>query len=63
MITDAAIGTAYMKKVKDAMKDRGASDDEVKEFEKGAAGFAKKIVANIKDYEFFTGESMDPEGM
>ncbi|GAB7349721.1 hypothetical protein MBLNU459_g0458t1 [Dothideomycetes sp. NU459] len=53
----------YMKKVKEAMKEKGASEDEVKEFEKGAAAFAKKIVGNFKDYEFLIGESMDPDGM
>lgn len=53
----------YMKKVKAAMKERGASDEEVTEFEKGAQGFAKKIVGNFKDYEFLIGESMDPDGM
>jgi hypothetical protein len=37
--------------------------EEVTAFEKGAAGYAKKIVANFKDYEFFTGESMNPDGM
>lgn len=45
------------------MKAKGASDDSVTEFEKGASGFAKKIVANFKDYEFLIGESMDPDGM
>jgi hypothetical protein len=53
----------YMKKVKEAMKERGASDEEVTEFEKGASGYAKKIVGNFKDYEFLIGESMDPDGM
>jgi len=53
----------YMKKVKDAMKEKGASEDEIKEFEKGAQTFAKKIVANFKDYEFLIGDSMDPDGM
>jgi hypothetical protein len=53
----------YMKKVKQAMKDSGADDAAVTEFEKGASGYAKKIVANFKDYEFFIGESMDPDGM
>ncbi|EON62239.1 translationally-controlled tumor protein [Coniosporium apollinis CBS 100218] len=53
----------YMKKVKEAMKEKGASDDEIKDFEKGASGYAKKIVANFKDYEFLIGESMDPDGM
>jgi hypothetical protein len=37
--------------------------DRVAAFEKGAAAFAKKIVANFGDYEFYTGESMDPDGM
>ncbi|KAF2086383.1 microtubule/calcium-binding protein [Saccharata proteae CBS 121410] len=53
----------YMKKVKDAMKEKGASDEQIKDFEKGASGYAKKIVANFKDYEFLIGESMDPDGM
>ncbi|PNS15153.1 hypothetical protein CAC42_8154 [Sphaceloma murrayae] len=52
----------YMKKVKDAMKTRGASEEEIKTFETGASAFAKKIVANFKDYEFLIGESMDPDG-
>lgn len=53
----------YMKKVKEHMKTNGASDDEVKEFETGASAFAKKVVGSFKDWEFFTGESMDPDGM
>lgn len=52
-----------MKAVKAKMSERGASEDEVKEFEKGAQGYAKKIVGNFKDYEFLIGESMDPDGM
>lgn len=52
-----------MKKVKEALKEKGASDDEVKEFETGAQAFAKKIINNFKDYEFLIGESMDPDGM
>jgi hypothetical protein len=52
-----------MKKVKESMKGKGASDEEVKEFETGASAFAKKIIANFKDYEFLIGESMDPDGM
>ncbi|KAJ9629537.1 hypothetical protein H2203_001911 [Taxawa tesnikishii (nom. ined.)] len=53
----------YMKKVKDAMKEKGASEDDIKDFEKGASAYAKKIVGNFKDYEFLIGESMDPDGM
>ncbi|KAK7187782.1 hypothetical protein DPSP01_010832 [Paraphaeosphaeria sporulosa] len=53
----------YMKAVKAKLQEKGASADEVAAFEKGAQGFAKKIVANFKDYEFLIGESMDPDGM
>jgi hypothetical protein len=52
-----------MKKVKEALKAKNASDEEVATFEKGAQTFAKKIVANFKDYDFYIGESMDPDGM
>ena len=52
-----------MKKVKETMTTNGASEDEVKEFEKGAQGFAKKVIANFKDYEFLIGTSMDPDAM
>jgi hypothetical protein len=52
-----------MKSVKAKLQEKGASAEEITAFEKGAAGFAKKIVANFKDYEFFTGESMNPDGM
>lgn len=55
--------TGYMKAVKSKLQENGASPEEVTAFEKGAAGYAKKIVANFKDYEFYTGESMDPDGM
>ncbi|KAI9931636.1 hypothetical protein AWENTII_001736 [Aspergillus wentii] len=53
----------YMKAVKAQLQAKGKSEEEVTAFEKGAAAFAKKIVANFKDYEFFTGESMNPDGM
>ena len=53
----------YMKKVKEGLKANGASDETVKDFETKAAAYAKKIVANFKDYEFLIGESMDPDGM
>lgn len=50
-----------MKSVKTKLE--ASNPDRVAAFEKGAAAYAKKIVANFKDYEFFTGESMDPDGM
>ena len=63
MVSRLTVVLGYMKKVKETMKEKGASDDEVKQFETGASGFAKKIVGNFKDYEFLIGESMDPDGM
>ena len=55
--------SGYMKAVKAKLQEKGASPEEITAFEKGAAGFAKKIVANFKDYEFLTGETMNPDGM
>jgi hypothetical protein len=52
-----------MKKVKEAMKANGADDAAVKDFETGAGAYAKKIIGNFKDYDFYIGESMDPDGM
>lgn len=49
-----------MKAVKAKLQEE--NPERVEAFEKGAAGFAKKIVANFKDYEFYTGESMNPDG-
>ena len=53
----------YMKNVKKTMQANGADDAAVKAFETGAQAYAKKIVANFKNYDFFVGESMDPDGM
>ncbi|KAF5663672.1 hypothetical protein FHETE_7377 [Fusarium heterosporum] len=54
----------YMKAVKAKLQETGAPADTITAFEKGAQGFVKnKILANFKDYEFYTGESMDPDGM
>jgi len=52
-----------MKKVKEAMKAKGADDAKINEFQTGASAYAKKIIANFKDYDFYVGESMDPDGM
>jgi len=51
----------YMKAVKATLQEK--NPDRVDAFEKGAAVFAKKVIGNFKDYEFFTGESMNPDGM
>ncbi len=54
---------AYMKKVKEALKEKGADEETISTFEKGAQAYAKKIVAGFKDYDFFIVETMDPDGM
>lgn len=54
----------YLKKVKVAMKEKkNASDEDIKKFETSAQAYVKKIIANIGDYEFYVGESMDPDAM
>ncbi|PIA19340.1 translationally-controlled tumor protein [Coemansia reversa NRRL 1564] len=35
----------------------------MKAFKDGAQALVKQVLANFKDYEFYTGESCDPEGM
>jgi hypothetical protein len=52
-----------MKAVKKHLQDSGKSEEEVKDFETKAAAFAKKIIGSFKDWEFYTGESMNPDGM
>jgi len=51
----------YMKAVKAELSK--TKPDRVDAFEKGAAAYAKKIVANFKDFEFYTGEEMNTDGM
>ncbi|KAI3401297.1 hypothetical protein diail_12003 [Diaporthe ilicicola] len=54
----------YMKAVVEALKEAGKGDDEVKAFQTGAQKYVKeKLLPNFKDYEFYTGESMNPDGM
>ncbi|KAI9845602.1 MAG: hypothetical protein M1838_001686 [Thelocarpon superellum] len=54
---------SYMKKVKAALQSKGADEAKVKAFETGAATYLKKILSNFDDYDFYTGKSMDPDGM
>lgn len=54
---------SYMKAVRTKLQEAGKSEEEVKDFETKAAAYAKKIIANFKDWEFYTGESMNPDGM
>ncbi|EFR04254.1 translationally controlled tumor protein [Nannizzia gypsea CBS 118893] len=54
---------AYMKSVVEKLKAAGKSEEEVKEFQTGAQAAAKPILGGFKDYETYTGESMNPDGM
>ncbi|KAG0079841.1 hypothetical protein BGZ92_000870 [Podila epicladia] len=45
-----------------AAKDGKDADAVVKAFETSAQAAAKKILGNFKDYEFYIGESMNPDG-
>jgi hypothetical protein len=51
----------YMKTIKAKLQE--TSPDQVEVFEKGAQAYVKKVIASFKDWEFYTGESMDPDGM
>lgn len=54
----------YMKAVKTKLQEKGADADKITAFEKGAQAYVKeKLLPNFKDFEFYTGESMDPDGM
>ncbi|KAF5023355.1 hypothetical protein F66182_4593 [Fusarium sp. NRRL 66182] len=54
----------YMKSVKAALQEKGAPAETITAFEKGAQTYVKeKLLPNFKDFEFYTGESMNPDGM
>lgn len=52
---------AYMKAIKGKLAE--TAPDQVEVFEKGAQAYVKKVIGSFKDWEFFTGESMDPDAM
>lgn len=51
----------YMKAVKAHLAEK--NPDEIENFEKGATAYVKKVVSSFNDWDFYTGESMDPDGM
>ena len=54
----------YLKRVKKTMAERGAPEEEINAFQSGAEKFVKdKVLKNFKDFDFYTGESMNPDGM
>lgn len=45
-------------------KEAGKDEEFIKSFQKGVQGYyTKHIVPNFSDFDFYTGESMDPDGM
>ena len=51
----------YMKKVKAHLAEK--TPERVEAFEKAAQSYAKKIIGSFSDWEFYTGDSMDPDAM
>ena len=51
----------YMKSIKAKLAE--SDPDAIPTFEKGAATYVKKVIGSFKDWEFYTGESMDPDAM
>ncbi|XP_044142632.1 translationally-controlled tumor protein [Bufo gargarizans] len=51
----------YMKAIKSKLEQN--NPERVKPFMTGAAEKIKDILGNFKNYQFFTGETMNPEGM
>ncbi|XP_075708382.1 translationally-controlled tumor protein [Rhinoderma darwinii] len=51
----------YMKAIKAKLED--TNPDRVKPFMTGAPSKIKDVLGNFKNYQFFTGETMNPEGM
>ncbi|KAL2006886.1 hypothetical protein VTN00DRAFT_9554 [Thermoascus crustaceus] len=54
---------AYVKKVNNKLKEKGASEETIKAFQAGAPGAVKKILANYDNYDVLMGASMDGDAM
>lgn len=52
----------YMGKIVEKMKADGESDEAVKKFKSGASSFVKKVLDDFKEFQYYTGESMNSEG-
>ncbi|PYI04148.1 TCTP family protein [Aspergillus sclerotiicarbonarius CBS 121057] len=53
----------YMKKVLTKLTEKGAPQETIDEFKKGAPGAVKKILANYDNYDVLMGQSMDGDAM
>ncbi|CAJ0831506.1 235_t:CDS:2 [Entrophospora sp. SA101] len=52
----------YMKKLAAHVQEQNPNID-IKEWQKKIQSFSKKIIDNVKDYQFYTGESFNQDGM
>lgn len=52
-----------MKKVKETLKERGADESTIQDFQTAAQKYSSKILANWDNYDTYTGQSQDPDGM
>lgn len=58
------LSPGYMKAVKVALQEKNTPAETITAFEKGAQTYVKeKLLPNFKDFEFYTGESMNPDGL
>ncbi|OKL56045.1 Translationally-controlled tumor protein-like protein [Talaromyces atroroseus] len=53
----------YVKAVNNKLKEKGASEETIKEFQSGAAAAVKKILGNYDNYDVLMGQSMDGNAM
>ncbi|KAL9042009.1 MAG: hypothetical protein Q9214_003917, partial [Letrouitia sp. 1 TL-2023] len=50
--------------VVEKLKESGADEAKIKEIQTKIQSYYTKVIApNFKDYDFYVGESMDPDGM
>ncbi len=54
---------AYMKRVTEALKERGSDEVAIKDFQSAVSKYSSKILANWGNYDTYTGSSQDPDGM
>lgn len=52
-----------MKRVAAALKERGADEDKIKEFQTAVSKYSGKVLSNFDNYDMYMGNSMDPDGM
>lgn len=52
-----------MKKLTEALKEKGTSAENIKEFQTGASNAVKKILANYDNYDLYVGSSMEENSM